>query len=338
VLWHIVCTVSSFSWPRLAFGREVGVTLEQLRIFVSVAHVEHFTRAAEHLKISQSAVSTAIASLESRYKVLLFDRSRRQVELTAAGNVFLAEAEAVLARVDLAERRLEDLADLRIGRLAVAASQTAANYWLPSLLNAFHERYPGVDIDLSDGNSTEVEKRVLRGQVDLGIVEQDPHDGTLLVEPLATDTLIAVVGRRHSWFGRDRVEWEELIDSPWVMREPGSGTRALFEAALIAHGVSPEDLDITLVLRTGEAVCNAVATGTSAAVISNMVAEVALAAGALQRILPISITRNFVALSLPGRIQPRTTIALLDHLRSSSGSGRPARGPRGAFRLIGKAD
>jgi len=64
------------------------MTLEQLRIFVSVAYVEHFTRAAEHLKISQSAVSTAVAALESRYKVLLFDRSRRHVELTAAGSVF----------------------------------------------------------------------------------------------------------------------------------------------------------------------------------------------------------------------------------------------------------
>jgi DNA-binding transcriptional LysR family regulator len=314
------------------------MTLEQLRIFVSVAYVEHFTRAAEHLKISQSAVSTAIASLETRYKVLLFDRSRRQVELTAAGSVFLAEAEAVLARVNLAERRLEDLADLRVGRLAVAASQTVANYWLPSLLNAFHERYPGVEIDLSDGNSTEVEKRVLRAQVDLGIVEQDPRDGTLMVEPLATDTLIAVVGRRHKWFGRERVEWEELVDSPWVMREPGSGTRALFEAALVAHGVSPENLDVTLVLRTGEAVCNAVAAGVSAAVISNMVAEVALAAGTLHRIEPISITRNFAALSLPGRIQPRTTVALLDHLRSSGGIGRPVRGARGTVRLIDKSD
>ena len=314
------------------------MTLEQLRIFVSVAYVEHFTRAAEHLKISQSAVSTAVAALESRYKVLLFDRSRRHVELTAAGSVFLAEAEAVLARVDLAERRLEDLADLRIGRLAIAASQTVANYWLPSLLNAFHERFPGVDIDLSDGNSTEVEKRVLRGQVDLGIVEHDPHDDTLTVEPLATDTLIAVVGRRHKWFGRERVEWEELAESPWVMREPGSGTRALFEAALVAHGVAPENLEVTLVLRTGEAVCNAVAAGTSAAVLSQMVAEVALSAGALRRIDPISITRNFAALSLPGRVQPRTAVALLDHLRSSASIGRSAKAARGRFRLIDKSD
>jgi DNA-binding transcriptional LysR family regulator len=299
------------------------MTLEQLRIFVAVAYVEHFTRAAERLRISQSAVSAAIAALEEEHKILLFDRSRRNVELTAAGSVFLAEAEAILARVDLALRRLEDLAELRIGKLAIAASQTVANYWLPGLLNAFHERYPGVAIDLWDGNSTEVEKRVLRGQVDLGIIEHKPQDAALAVESLAGDTLVAVVGHRHPWFSRQRIEWKEIVDTSWVMREPGSGTRALFEAAVEEQGIGLEMLDVALVLRTGEAVSNAVAAGTSAAVISNLVAEVSLKAGTLRRIEPISIDRKFIVLSLPARAQTRSGTALLDHLRACANGKFP---------------
>jgi DNA-binding transcriptional LysR family regulator len=310
------------------------MTLEQLRIFVAVAYLEHFTRAAERLKISQSAVSAAVASLEDKYKVVLFDRTHRNVELTAAGNVFLVEAEAIIARVDHALRCFEDLAELRVGCLAVAASQTVANYWLPSMLNTFHELYPGVTIDLWDGNSTEVEKRVLRGQADFGIIERDPHDQTLSVETLAGDTLVAVVGKKHKWFAREHVDWHELTETSWIMREPGSGTRSLFEAAIAENGIQPESLDVALILRTGEAVCNAVLTGTSAAVISNLVANTSIKAGSLRRLQPISIERKFVVLSLPRRTQTRATAALLDHLRLF-GSARPG---RSSLRMIAKAD
>jgi DNA-binding transcriptional LysR family regulator len=292
------------------------MTLEQLRVFVAVAQMEHFTRAAERLKVSQSMVSTIIAALEAEYKVLMFDRSRRHVELTASGNVFLAEAEAILARVDLAQRRIEDLSELRVGRLAVAASQTVANYWLPAGLNAFNERFPGISIDLWAGNSSQVEARVQRAQVDIGILEQEPNDLTLSSETLSEDQLIAVVGRRHPWFDRKQVHYEEFTQSAWVMREHGSGTRALFETALAENGCRPESLDVRLVLRTGEAVVNAVSTGKSAAVISALVADSALSAGVLHRIEPFHITRNFVMVFLPGRPQTRATTEFIEHLRS----------------------
>ena len=299
------------------------MTLEKLRIFVEVAYGEHFGRAAERLNISQSAVSGAIAALEARYKVLLFDRSRRRVELTEAGNVLLAEAEAILARADIAERRLEDLAEMRFGHLSIAASQTVANYWLPSRLTTFRERYPGLTLDLWDGNSTEVEKRVARDQVDVAIIEQQPNDGTLVAETLTSDTLVVVVGPRHPWFERERVDWAELATTAWILREPGSGTRALFEAALAEHGIAPESLQVALVLRTGEAVCNAVAAGTCASVMSTLVADVAVRAGSLRCLWPTTITRQFIVLSRPGRATTRATQALLEHLRASSAAERP---------------
>ena len=314
------------------------MTLEQLRIFVAVAEREHVTRAAQALNLTQSATSAAVAALEARYQTRLFDRVGRGIVLTEAGRIFLAEARAVLARASAAEAVLADLAGLRVGKLRIAGSQTVANYWLPFPLTAFHERYPGVTIDLWVGNSDEVEKRVVRGQVDVGIAEQEPSDGTLLVETLASDTLIGVVGRRHPWFGREQVDWHELPQSPWIMREPGSGTRALFETMLVRQGIPPESLDVVLVLRTGEAVRNAVVAGSCAAVMSTLVADVAVRTGALHCLRSISITRRFVALSLPARAATRTTAALLDHLRASGDSIGAAKVGRPALQLIAKTD
>lgn len=296
------------------------MTLEQLRIFVAVAHVEHFTRASQRLKLSQSAVSAAIAALEAEHGVMLFDRARRHVELTSAGSVFLEDAEAILARVNMAVRRLHDLSELRLGHLAIAASQTVANYWLPSLLSSYHERYPGITIDIWDGNSTQVESRVLRGQAEFGIIEQRPIDTNLCADILAPDRLVAVVGRQHRWFGRKDVDWPELAQTAWIMREEGSGTRALFEAALIEHGIDPDRLDISLVLKTGEAVRNAVAAGTAAAVVSTLVAAEAFEASTLHALETISITRQFVLLTLAGGRLTKAAAAMIDHLRAANPS------------------
>jgi DNA-binding transcriptional LysR family regulator len=297
------------------------MTLEQLRIFVAVAQMEHFTRAAERLGISQSAASGAISALEAECRVQLFDRSHRHVELTAAGNVMLAEAEEVLARVDVVFRRLEDLSELRTGRLFVAASQTVANYWLPARLQRFHEQYPGVRIDMWHGNSTEVEKRILRGEADLGFIEQEPQDQTLNAERIASDRLVAVVGPLHPWFNRNNIEWKELLETPWIMREAGSGTRALFEAALRGRGLKPEHLKVSLTLRTGEAVLAAVSASKCAAVVSELVASTALRAGALHSLDPIAVERAFVALSVPARSQSRTAMTFQEIMRNGVSHG-----------------
>jgi DNA-binding transcriptional LysR family regulator len=301
----------------------VSMTLEQLRIFVAVAYIEHFTRAAERLGISQSAVSSAIATLENRYKLLLFDRSHRRVELTAAGNSLLAEAEEILARVDLAMRRLEDMANLRIGSIAVAASQTVANYWLPPLLVTFRQAHPGIAVDLWCGNSSEVEKRIGRGEADIGIIERQPSDDAYAVETLVDDELVAVVGPQHKWFGCQAIGWHELPQTPWIMREQGSGTRALFEAALIDHCVPPATLEIALILRSGEAVRSAVISSGCAAVMSSLLAEASSTLGQLHHLPSIAVRRSFNALLPRARPVTRAAERLLDHLRPNGPASSP---------------
>src|ERR1700694_2494412 len=158
------------------------MTLEQLRVFVAVAERQHVTRPSGMLNLAHSAVSAAIAALEARHGAKLFDRVGRGVELTEAGALFLVEARAVLARAEAAGRVLSELGNLTRGTLAVQASQTIANYWLPRHLVAFRHKYPGIDIRLTIGNTAQAASAVLKGAAELGFIEGMIEDPMLTKE------------------------------------------------------------------------------------------------------------------------------------------------------------
>jgi len=256
------------------------VTLEQLRVFVCVAECEHMTRAAETLNLTQSATSAAIAALEERHGVKLFDRIGRRIALTGAGRAFLGEARAVLARAATAEQTLADLAGLKTGALAIAASQTVGSYWLPRRIAAFHARYPGVAVALRIGNTDAVAALTRAGEVDLGFVEGEVDDPALAATPVDEDELLIVAagGARAALEGLDA---ERLAAATWVAREKGSGTRAAFESALAAFGVDAARRRIALELPSNEAICAAVAAGAGLAVMSRLVVDASIKAGDL---------------------------------------------------------
>jgi DNA-binding transcriptional LysR family regulator len=257
------------------------VTLEQLRVFVAVAEREHVTEAARTLNLTQSAVSNALAALEARHGLRLFDRVGRGVSLNAVGRAFLPEARAVLSRARAAEATLTDLAGLRRGRLAVFASQTIASYWLPTRLTAFHRAHPGIELDVSVGNTREAARAVLDGEAEIGLVEGEVDDPALLQQVIGSDRLAVITAPDHPWAKTARLERAGLIASPWVLREPGSGTRASLEAALAAVGVDAADLQVAMTLPSNEAVLAAAEAGAGATALSLSVAQASLSAGRL---------------------------------------------------------
>jgi DNA-binding transcriptional LysR family regulator len=267
------------------------VTFEQLRIFVAVAEAMHFTRAAEALRLTQPAVSSAIAILEASTGVRLFDRLGRRIQLTHAGTLFLAEAKAILHRVADAETLLSDLSGLRRGRLALIASQTVGTYWLPPLLGRFAQAYPGLDLHVTIGNTAEVVASVRNGTTELGIAEGTVDDPELSCIEIPGDRLVLVVGPEHPWFSRAAIQPGEIAETAWIVREVGSGTRALFEAAVAGFGHDPAALDVALTLPNGEAIRTALLASAGAAIISELVVASDLRHGALHEI----------ALSLPRR-------------------------------------
>ena len=271
------------------------MTLEQLRIFAAVAERQHVTRAAESLNLAQSAVSAAIAALESRHGTRLFHRVGRGIELTPAGALFLPEARAVLARAAAAELVLSELGGLKRGTLTIQASQTIASYWLPRHLVAFHRTYPDIALHLTVGNTAGVAAAVRDGTAELGFVEGVIDDPMLASVQVARDRLVIVVGPGHPWASADTVTPAQLADSEWVLREPGSGTRSIFEVALAGFGIAVGSLNVSLELPSNESVRAAVEAGLGATAVSASVAAPSLEAGLLHRVAIDLPDRAFLA-------------------------------------------
>ncbi|MBY6261539.1 LysR family transcriptional regulator [Azospirillum sp. 412522] len=255
------------------------MTLEQLRIFATVAEMLHFTRAAEMLHLSQPAVSAAIAALEAEHGLRLFDRIGRRVELTAAGHLLHGQARAILAKVEEAGTMLAEMSGLSRGSLRLAASQTVGNHWLPSRLLRFAVAYPGIRVDLSIGNTEQVAEAVRDGRAELGIAEGAVTDSSLISEPIDGDRLRLVVGASHPWASLGRVDRDALAAGRWILRESGSGTRALFEAAIRGAGLDPGGLDVAMTLPGGGIIRSALLAGVGAGVLSDLILAEDLAAG-----------------------------------------------------------
>jgi DNA-binding transcriptional LysR family regulator len=287
------------------------MTLEQLRVFVAVAERQHVTRAAAALNLAQSAASAAIAALEAQHGATLFHRVGRGIELTEAGRLFLVEARAVLARAEAAELVLSELGGLKRGTLTVQASQTIAGYWLPRHLVAFRRAHPGIDIRLAVGNTAQVARAVHDGAADIGFIEGDIDDPLLTVELVAHDQLVIVVGAEHPWARDGGLDSARLTESEWVLREPGSGTRSAFEAALPKLGLTSVMLRIALELPSNEAVRAAVEAGLGATAISGSVAAPGIEAGLLHQV-PIDLPqRNFCVVHHVERHRSKAADALL---------------------------
>lgn len=293
------------------------MTLEQLRTFVAVAECQHMTRASGRLNRTASTISAAISALESEHAVKLFDRVGRRIVLTDAGQVFLVEARAILMRVSAASDVLSDLAGLKRGRINLAASQTVAGYWLPEMMHRYRSSYPGIEISLSVGNTEIVAGWVRDGIAGLGFVEGETVDPLLVRSVVADDEMVLVVGRGHPWFPRKKIEPRELTTSKWIVREPGSGTRAIFEAVALRAKIPLSELDIAMELPSNEAVRTAVEAGAGAAIMSRLVAATAIKLKSLS-VIPFQIPRrHFVTLRHRDRYFSRSEQALIDLIKSA---------------------
>ena len=272
------------------------MTLDQLRIFAAVAELGHVTRAAESLGLSQSAASAAIAALEARYEVRLFDRVGRGIQLTETGRIFLREARAVLDRAAMASSVLQELAGSSTGTVAIAASQTIATYWLPRRLAAFHAANSGVRLNVVIRNTHDVETAVAEGEVNVGLVEGPTQHPALIRRPIDQDHFVLVVaaGEKPPVDQSGRLDLRAVN---WVIREAGSGTRLGLEDLALREGLSLNDLNIALVLPSNEAVREAIEAGAGATIISRHVVASAIAAGRLREI-PIDLPRREYALLL----------------------------------------
>lgn len=266
------------------------MTLEQLRIFVAVAERLNMTRAAEALHITQSGVSASIGALEQTYGTALFDRIGRRIELSAAGRVFLVEAQRVVEQMEAAERALSDLSNLRRGRVSICASHTIGNYWVPRALARFQDECPTLEIELSIENTAGVSRSVIDGRAEIGFVEGYLDECALRGFEIDGDRIAIVVRPDHPWAMRS-VQPVELLEARWILRERGSGTRSEFISGLAKLGVQANRLQVGLELPTNESLKAAVLAGAGPGAVSTLVVEESLRTGELVAV-PVPFPRR----------------------------------------------
>ncbi len=234
----------------------------QLRAFHAVATEASFTKAASVLRVGQPALSGHVRALEESYGVKLFRRGSREIEITPFGRELFEITQRYFAIESQARQLLTAAQGLAEGRLRVSADSP---YFVIPLLAAFGRRYPKINMSVSFGNSKSILADTLNGTRDIGILPEVEPDRRLYRVPYQKDRLVAFVERGHSWAIRRSVKLDELREQTIILRETGSTTRSVFEAALsaaqcrIGHSVE---------LGSREAVREAVAEGMGVGLVS----------------------------------------------------------------------
>lgn len=257
------------------------ITLTQLRAFDAVARHHGFTRAAEELQIAQPSVTYQIKTLERTLGIRLVEVVGRRVYLTEAGERLARRATALLNDLDEVEREMRAYREGTIGRVRIGATRTIGGYALPPALAAFHRKHPAIDLQLTIDNTEAIERLLLDRAIDCGVVEWRMTSPELAVRPLRRDRLILVGAPDHPLAARPAVMPVDLRGQPFILREPGSGTRALAESAL--GDVAPT-LDVVLELAEPEAIVRAVESGLGLAFISESIVAGRVADGSLREL------------------------------------------------------
>jgi len=239
-----------------------------LRTFCLVARMGSFTRAAEAAGLTRPAVSQQIKQLEGRFGVPLFVRSTRQVDLTAAGQELLAQAERVLAAGRDMEAAMEAIRRGERQTVAVAASTLPGESLLPRALAVLRRERPGIEAHVRMGNTEAVLSLLRQGQVDIGLVGEGVADPQLACEVVAEDEIVLALPP-GSTFG-DPLTLAELRQLPLILRERGSATRHTVLAALASRGVELGDLQVVAELGSPESIKAAVRSGVGGAFLSRM--------------------------------------------------------------------
>ncbi len=251
-------------------------SLRQLEIFLAIARHENVTHAADSLAMSQSAASGALKELEQQFEVALFDRVGKRLQLSELGASLRPAAENLLAQAQDFERELASPDTL--GRLRVGATLTIGNYLAVGMIARFRERYPSAQVSLVVENTAAIAERVARFELDLGLVEGELQHPELEVSDWRGDELVAFAAPDHPLVGAGPVSNQTLRTLPWVVREPGSGTRQTFDFAM--RDIL-SDLVINLELQHTEAIKRAVEAGLGVGCLSRISLADAFGRGSL---------------------------------------------------------
>jgi DNA-binding transcriptional LysR family regulator len=254
-----------------------AITLRQLKVFAAVAKHTSFARAAEELHLTQPAISMQIKELEGAVKLPLFERAGRTVRLTMPGEYLLVYARRMLATLKEAGDAMAKLRGVQGGRMTIGMVSTA-EYFLPRLVARFRSQHPAVEMRLAVGNREQLSRMLHDNEVDLAVMGRPPRELDTRAEPFAAHPLGVIAAPEHPLAGRREIAPKTLDGEPFIVREPGSGTRAAMEGFFKENRVVPTP---TMQMTSNETIKQAVIAGMGLAFVSLHTVALELSVGQL---------------------------------------------------------
>jgi DNA-binding transcriptional LysR family regulator len=261
------------------------INIPELRVFVTAAEELNFSRAAQRLRLSQSAVSQNIQSIERTYGVELFVRHGRSVQLSESGLAVLPMARDVLNSMRLLDDALVNAKGAISGELNIGCATTSGRYFIPNLLAAFQRDYPNVRTRVSLMKRQAVVDGMLEQTLNLGVIGRCVDHRELECQPLFEDRIIMIVPVQHPWATLGQaVKPADVLEQPFISREHGSGTYTELFDNLRKHGIDLDNLNVVMELGDAEAVQMAVEKGVGITFISELMAARSLALGRVKKV------------------------------------------------------
>ena len=210
--------------------------LDYYRIFYETARFSSFSTAAQHLYISQSAISQSIHQLESELDVQLFVRTRKGISLTKEGKLLFQKVENAINSIEQGEKQLERLRHLESGEITIAAGDTITIHFLLKYLEEFHALYPDIRIEMANSYSSQMLALVKEGKADLAFVNMPLQDEELVIEPCFEINDVFVCG--PDFETKSSYSWEEVSDLPLILLEKNSSSRHFVEKSFNEKNIS----------------------------------------------------------------------------------------------------
>jgi len=249
-----------------------------LALFHAVAQAGGISRGAERLHVSQPAVSKQIKELEDALGIRLLERLPRGSRLTDGGKLLAQYVQRMAVVEEETARAIDEFRGLKRGRLAVGASMTIGAYLLPQVFGEFHRRHPDIELELEIANTETIQHHLMEGSFDIGLTEGLMDAEHLDSEVFHEDELVAIAPHGHPLLKHKRVTAREFCREPFILREAGSGTRAVVEQALGKRGLKVKPV---LSLANPEAIKRAVIAGLGVAIVSRLAIGCELQIGSL---------------------------------------------------------
>lgn len=247
---------------------------KQLEVFVQVARLGSFSRAADALYLTQPTVSAHIAALEESLGTKLVVRSKREASLTPVGQVLYGHATQILALCQRAEQDVRTASSDVRGPLVIAASSVPAQYLLPSVLPALRTRWPGVFFQVSQSDSSQAAQRIADGSAEVAIIGAMIQKPGCVCLPFLTERLVIAVPDQRAYRDLDGAGLHQLLRSaPYLVREAGSGTRKQSEEFLRGIGIDPQSMELSAQFQSTESILQGVRCGLGIALVSGLAAK-----------------------------------------------------------------